>query len=48
MQRLLNFCFEAHRLLHTKPFIHSFWDRIFNTLNPIHKKTGIMFSVNFL
>jgi sterol desaturase/sphingolipid hydroxylase (fatty acid hydroxylase superfamily) len=26
--------------------IHSFWDRVFNTLNPIHKKPGIMFPVS--
>ena len=26
--------------------IHGFWDRVFNTLNPINKKTGIMFPVS--
>ena len=26
--------------------IHGFWDRLFNTLNPINKKTGIMFPVS--
>lgn len=28
--------------------INGFWDRVFNTLNPIHKKTGIMFPVTAL
>ena len=26
--------------------IHGFWDRVFNTLNPINEKTGIMFPVS--
>ena len=28
--------------------IHGFWDRIFNTLNPLNKKQGIMFPVSFI
>lgn len=28
--------------------IHGFWDRIFNTLNPPNKKSGIMFPVAYL
>ncbi|WP_371417557.1 sterol desaturase family protein [Anabaena sp. UHCC 0187] len=28
--------------------IHGFWDRIFNTLNPLTKKQGIMFPISFI
>ncbi len=28
--------------------IHGFWDRVFNTLNPINKKPGIMFPVSLI
>jgi sterol desaturase/sphingolipid hydroxylase (fatty acid hydroxylase superfamily) len=28
--------------------IHGFWDRVFNTLNPVKKKPGIMFPVSFI
>jgi sterol desaturase/sphingolipid hydroxylase (fatty acid hydroxylase superfamily) len=35
-----------HTSFHSNYGIHSFWDRVFKTLNPINKKTGIMFPVN--
>jgi sterol desaturase/sphingolipid hydroxylase (fatty acid hydroxylase superfamily) len=41
-----NFHDLHHTSFHGNYGIHSFWDRVFKTLNPINKKTGIMFPVN--
>jgi sterol desaturase/sphingolipid hydroxylase (fatty acid hydroxylase superfamily) len=41
-----NFHDLHHTGFHGNYGIHSFWDRVFKTLNPINKKTGIMFPVN--
>jgi sterol desaturase/sphingolipid hydroxylase (fatty acid hydroxylase superfamily) len=40
---------DLHHIYFTGNYgIHGFWDRVFNTLNPVTKKSGIMFPVSLV